>query len=861
MGEVYLARDSKLNREVAIKMLLPGVAADPDRMARFSREAQLLASLNHSNIGSIYGLEDIHGAQALVMELVEGPTLADRIAQGPLALSDAVAVAVQVADGLEVAHDRGIIHRDLKPANIKVKADGTVKVLDFGLAKALDPLPSSNAEAMNSPTLTAQATRAGIILGTAAYMAPEQARGQAADRRADVWAFGCVLFEMLTGRMAFGAETTSDTIAAVLGREPDWTWLPEATPSAIRRLLRRCLVKDPKRRLRDLADARLDLEEPLEGTAQDRAAASSASRRLERLVWSSALAILALIAGVLAVRSIRAPTPPAEMRVEITTPPTTGAVSMAISPDGQKVVFVAASAEGKSRLWVRRLSGVSAEPLPGTDVAHGPFWSADSRSVGFFVAGKLKRIDIDGGAVTVLANAPLGEGGAWNRDGQILFAPVPASPLFQVPATGGEATPVTTVAAPQQVGHAFPQFLPDGRHFLFYVVGAPDVRGIHIGELGSAQTKRLLDTDAGAVYAASGHLLFVRDGKLLAQDFDAARLSLSGDPFEVAGQIVTRGATPALSASAAGPIIYRVGSAGAGRLTWFDRSGRDVGTVSGREAGLHVGPSLSRDGRHLALFEVKNGNADIWLVDVGRGTFRRFTDDAADDVFPIWSPDGSRIAFSSTRKRGLDLYLKPVSGTANEELLLATSEIKSASDWSGRFLLYSASDPQNQFDIWAVPVDGDRKPFSVVRTKFNERLAQFSPDGQWIAYESDESGRYEIYVQPFTSVGANGAGKVPVSTGGGAQPRWRHDGKALFYVAPDDRMMETPIRFAPNNRSAEPGAPVPLFGNRIPGGALQPFPRHQYEVMRDGRFLMVADNRNSVSSPLTLILNWTGRKN
>ena len=365
MGEVYRARDTKLNREVAIKVLIPAVSADADRMARFAREAQLLASLNHSNIGSIYGLEDTHGAQALVMELVEGPTLADRIAQGPMGLPDAVAVATQIADALEAAHDRGIIHRDLKPANIKVRSDGTVKVLDFGLAKALDPLATSSTDVMNSPTLSAHATELGVILGTAAYMAPEQARGQAVDKRTDVWAFGCVLFEMLTGRRAFGGETTSDTIAAVLEREPDWTRLPDSTPSGIRRLLQRCLVKDPRRRLRDLGDARLGLEELTEGVPQEPAAASNASRRRERLVWFAALALLTLIAAVLAARSFRASVPPAEMRVEITTPPTTDAVSIAISPDGQKVVFVAAAAQGSSRLWVRRLSGGSARWWPG----------------------------------------------------------------------------------------------------------------------------------------------------------------------------------------------------------------------------------------------------------------------------------------------------------------------------------------------------------------------------------------------------------------------------------------------------------------------------------------------------------------
>ena len=438
MGEVYRARDTRLNREVAIKVLHTHSATDAERMVRFNREAQLLASLNHPNIGAIYGLEDALGAQALVMELVEGPTLAERIAQGRLAVPDSVAIAIQIAQALEVAHERGIIHRDLKPANIKVTADGTVKVLDFGLAKALDPPTALDTNALNSPTLSAHATHAGIILGTAAYMAPEQARGLPVDRRADVWAFGCVLFEMLTGQRPFAGDTVTDTMAAVLSREPEWSSLPEATPDGVRRLLKRCLTKDVKRRLRDLSDARLDLEETIDEPVRRPATAGGTSRR-ERVAWGAAVALLAVIAAGFGARSFRAATPPAEMRVEITTPPGIDAVSIAISPDGQKVVFVGAPPGQTSRLWMRRLSGGEAEPLPGTEVAHGPFWSADSRSVGFFAAGKLKRIDIDGGAVAVLADAPLGEGGTWNQDGTVVFAPVPASELYQVSAAGGDA--------------------------------------------------------------------------------------------------------------------------------------------------------------------------------------------------------------------------------------------------------------------------------------------------------------------------------------------------------------------------------------------------------------------------------------
>ena len=441
MGEVYRARDTRLNREVAIKVLHTHAATDAERMARFNREAQLLASLNHPNIGAIYGLEDALGAQALVMELVEGPTLAERIARGRLAVPDSVAIAIQIAQALEVAHERGIIHRDLKPANIKVTADGTVKVLDFGLAKALDPPTASDTNALNSPTLSAHATHAGIILGTAAYMAPEQARGLPVDRRADVWAFGCVLFEMLTGQRPFAGDTVTDTMAAVLSREPEWSSLPEATPDGVRRLLKRCLTKDVKRRLRDLSDARLDLEETIDEPVRRPATAGGASRR-ERVAWGAAVALLAVIAAGFGSAIVSCgDTAGRDAGRDYDSCRGVDAVSIAISPDGQKVVFVGAPPGQTSRLWMRRLSGGEAEPLPGTDVAYGPFWSADSRSVGFFAAGKLKRIDIDGGAVADLADAPLGEGGAWNQDGTIVFAPVPASPLYQVTAGGGDAPP------------------------------------------------------------------------------------------------------------------------------------------------------------------------------------------------------------------------------------------------------------------------------------------------------------------------------------------------------------------------------------------------------------------------------------
>ena len=853
MGEVYRARDTRLARDVALKILPDAFILDQDRLARFKREAQVLAAINHPNIAAIYGFEESNAVQALVLELVEGPTLADRIAQGSIALDDALPIARQIAEALEAAHDQGIVHRDLKPANIKVRPDGTVKVLDFGLAKALEPVTGA-IDVSQSPTITSPAmTRMGVILGTAAYMSPEQAKGQKADRTADVWAFGCVLYEMLTGRRAFEGETVSETLAEVLKTEPDWRRLPAETPEGIRRLLRRCLQKERKHRLHDMADARLEIDEAQSGPQADGRVAPSASRRGERFAWVSALALLVLlVAAVMAL--VRRPfpsVPPApETRFEITTPPTPTPASLAISPDGQKIVFSAVS-EGRSRLWLRLLDSVSARPLSGTDFGLNPFWSPDSRSVGFVAESTLKRIDIDDGSVRMLARA-VGNGGAWNRDGTILFAPSLIGSIFRISAAGGEPSAVTRLETPQQVTHRFPQFLPDGRHFLYEVTGAIEVRGIYIGQLGGSETRRVLDADSVAVHA-SGRLLFVRQGTAFAQNFDPVRLALAGNPSPVAEQVLSG----SLSASGGGPIVYRPGSAATQRqFVWFERSGKEIGNVGAPDAVL-LNPSLSPDARRVAVQRRVNQNTDIWLLEVGNGAFRRLTFEASTEAFPIWSPDGSRIAFNGNRKGTYDLYQKPATGAGSDELLLPTGLDKNPMDWSpdGRFLLYRSRDPKTLYDLWALPMEGDRKPFPVVQTNFDERDGQFSPDGKWIAYQSNESaGRFEIYVQPFP-----GPGKWQISTNGGAQVRWRRDGKELFYIGLDGRLMAVPIRLASNGQAVEPGTPVPLFATRI-GGAVQGVDRQQYMVSPDGqRFLMKTVTEEASTSSIMVILNWKAK--
>jgi serine/threonine protein kinase/Tol biopolymer transport system component len=858
MGEVYRAHDSKLNRDVALKVLPSEFASNPERMGRFKREAQLLASLNHPNIAAIYGMEECAGVRALVMELAEGPTLGDRIGrdQSPIPLEEALPIARQIAEALEAAHEKGIVHRDLKPANVKVTPEGTVKVLDFGLAKALEgDGEAAAADGADSPTLSLAATQAGVLLGTAAYMAPEQARGGAVDKRCDIWSFGMVLFEMLAGKRAFAGETISDTLAAVLRGEIDWSLLPRDTPSSIRTLLRRCLTKDRKQRLRDIGEARIAIAEYLDhpaGTPDLETVAVTARHRLrETLAWGVAIVCLlaALVVAVVHFRETPAEVP--EMRFEVNTPPTSSPTSFAISPDGRRLVFVAL-AEGQARLWLRPLDQVTAQPLAGTEGATSPFWSPDSRSIGFFAGSKLKRMDIAAGAPQVLASALSGAGGTWNRDGVIVFGPNPGTPLYRVPASGGEPVAITRLDPLHQLAHAFPQFLPDGRHLLFTALGSD--QGIYLASLDSAETRRLIVADT-AVYAPPGHLLFRRQGTLFVQNFDPARGELAGDPVPVADSVAVDPAfnIGGFSVSETGMLAYRTsGGSSRRRLAWFDRTGKEVGTLGAADENDLIAPELSPDARRVAVDRTVQGNTDVWLIDAARGVPSRFTFDPAFDGWPIWSPDGSRIVFGSGRKASFDLYQKPSNGAGNEELLLESSLAKAPSDWSpnGRFLLYTQLDPKTGADLWVLPLFGERKPFPYGHTGFVESWGQFSPDGRWVAYQSDESGRNEIYVQPFPGPG----GQWQISTGGGIEPRWRGDGKELFYIAPDSNLMAVPIQSA--GQTLEAGTAVALFRARIVGGGLH-VGKQQYAVAPDGRFLInvIADDE-ATASPIVIVTNW-----
>jgi len=855
MGVVYRATDTNLGRPVALKVLPPLFSQDPDRLARFEREAKTLAALNHPNIAHIYGLEKTGGMPALVMELVEGPTLADRLTKGAIPLDEALAIAKQITEGLEAAHDHGIVHRDLKPANVKVRDDGTVKILDFGLAKALEPVSGVRPEVTSSPTITTPAmSQLGMLIGTAAYMSPEQAKGKPADKRSDVWAFGVVLYEMLTGRQAFSGEAVTEVLGHVLTSDLDWSRLPANTPPSIWRLLQRALQKDPRQRLGDIRDARLEIDDARTVSIEPK---TSTSAKGARLAWSACAAAI-LAAAALAVPSVRhlRETRPSEMRLEINTPSTPAPLHFAISHDGRYVAFVA-SGDGPQRLWLRALDKTDARPIPGTEGAEYPFWSRDSRSIGFFASGKLLRVDLDGGQPQAVADAPQGRSGAWNADGTILFAPAATSGLFRVSASGGEPVAMTTMDV---VGsHRYPQFLPDDRRFLFYVQsGSPDVAGIYLASLDAGTPKRLTAADTAGGFLPPNRIVYVRQGALVARPIDIARGEWTGDPVVLVDRV---GYDPTFnlggfSIADDGRIAYRA-TAGRQQLTWFDRTGKSVGVAGEPDNTSPLYPELSPDGRRIALTRTQQNNPDIWLMDVVRGSLTRVTFDPAIDNSVVWSPDGTKIVFASSRnsKGNLyNLYIAPASGVGEQKLLLETQRFKIPQDWSrdGKFLLYfEAEDSKTGRDLWALDMtQKDATPRVVVSTPFEESLAQFSPDGRWIAYQTNESGRFEIVVRGFPDPSG---GSQHVSTNGGIEPRWRADGRELYFIAPDGKLMAAGVSVSGSN--LETGTPVPLFQTRIAGGVASLF-RPQYAVSRDGRFLINQLADESAATPITLILNW-----
>jgi len=837
MGEVWKARDTKLDREVAIKVLPAALAQDPERLARFEREAKVLASLNHPNIAQIYGIEESSGVRALVMELVPGQTL-----RGPLPLTTALNYAEQIADALEAAHEKAVTHRDLKPANIMITPTGVVKVLDFGLAAVGQASAPGDGNPTNSPTLTMRATQAGMIMGTAAYMSPEQASGKPVDKRADIWAFGVVLWEMLTGQQLFTGETISHVLAAVLTKEPDI----DRVPARAQRLLRSCLQKDTKQRLQAIGDWRLLLEDaPVAKTAPS-------PSRLGK-IWPGVAALATVALAALAFIHFRE-TPPLErtLRYTIAAPENSTVHSFAVSPDG-RYVAIAAAVQGKRQLWLRALDALQSQPMPGTEDARFPFWSPDSRYIGFFAQGKLKKIAATGGPAQSLCDAANALGGTWSRDDVIMLSIFGATGIQRVPASGGVPTDVTKPKG----FYRSPLFLPDGRRFLYVVIGAAQEHsGVYVSSLDGKENRRVL-ADVSSVLFAAGHLLFTRENTLMAQPFDAGRGQLLGDAFPIAEGVSFTSSTNSspVSVSENGVLLYGSGGAiGDNQIVWYDRTGKLLGPVGA--PGNFFAPSISPSEKMIAFSRLTAGVTDIWLRDLVRGTDIRFTSNASQNFVPFWSPQGDHIVFRSyLGGHAGDLYQKAASGSGQDELLVSTPNDKTVNQWSrnGQFIVYSELDPKTKWDLWVFPV-GDRKPIRFLNSDFNELQGQMSPDGRWMAYTSDESGQREVYVRPFPA--SDGIWRI--STAGGEQARWRGDGKELFFVGADGKMTAVAVKASAGAKpSFEAGAPVPLFEARIAAASSNVAP-FQYDVTADGkRFLVDTYSVSASALPLTVVVNWT----
>ncbi len=860
MGEVWRARDTTLDRDVAIKVLPPMVATDPDRLARFDREAKVLASLNHPNIAAIHGLHENDGQRFLAMELVPGEDMAQRLARGPMPLDEALACAAKVADALEYAHERGIVHRDLKPANIKLTPDGGVKVLDFGLAKAMDASGSGAAEATpyNSPTMTSPAmTAMGIILGTAAYMAPEQARGRPVDKRADIWAFGVVLHEMLTGRALFAGETVSDVLAAVLTREVDWAKLPDATPTRVRRLLRRCLTRDLRERLHDIADARLELSDDDEDApARVTPLPAGITSRLRLIVpWILTVAAIGVAGALWMGTRDTIPT----QRVMASLLPPDGATfvvgsGFAVSPDGSALVFGARTATGVSTLWLRSLADGSMRPLAGTENGLSPFWAPDSRRIGFFADHKLKKVAIDSAVVEVLTEAP-GErcGGTWNQQGVIVFAS--QSGLARVPASGGAAEMIG-IKDDGDVERLFPSFLPDGSAFLYLSRSYSDsepMGELRVGFLDNREHKVVLRSNSKGEFWPAGELLWWQDGNVRAQAFDVERFQVTGESrlVQAGVQFDPRNGFGMFSVARNGMLVHRTGGLASGdELARIDRAGRDLGPIA--PPGNFYVPRLSPDGSMVAVDRSDEANAgDIWVYDIERGTGTRLTTAPQDETYPIWSLDGRRVAFQSMQASGqFAIHERSARGGNDETVVLAgPGQGGQPHDWlaDGSLLLSLGASGETLKDLGIYsPKTRDTRPY--LTTPSFKRSARASRDGRFVAYDSDETSRREVYIQTFPDPGE----RWRVSRDGGGNPIWRSDGREIYYIDQQSNIVAVPVAVTGNAITL--GTPRKLFQVELKenGNTL-------YDTL-DGQVFLVSRRVGAIdTTALTLSMNTLSR--
>ena len=860
MGEVYRATDSRLGRDVAIKILPEAFSADQQRMARFEREAQLLAALNHPNIATIFGLELAGSTRALAMELVPGPTLADRIAQGAMPHDEILPIARQIAEALEYAHDRGIIHRDLKPANIKVTPDGNVKLLDFGLAKAIADDPAGS-DLSSSPTLTAAATRAGMILGTAGYMSPEQSRGKPVDRRADIWAFGCVLYELLTAKRAFDGETVSDVMAAVITNEPNWNLLPQSCPAAIRNLLRRCLDKDAKHRLQAIGEARIILENPQSDAAPSPSVAATTSALTTRrgLQWYvSGILLGVLLAGIIFWLSPLRQAPRRVRRLSIALPAGFSISEpdypeIAITPDGTDLVFSARHGE-KTQLFRRKMDELEAKPIPGTEGGVAPFFSPDGAAVGFIPLDTpgLRTIPVAGGPMQTLCPSYPASSASWSSDGNIYFAYSyrGLGGLVRVPSTGGDCKELTRLdPTREEAAHTLPQVLPGGQSLLFSFYSQrfnSDQASVAVVDSKSGKWQVLLRQGTNPHYLSGGYLVFARAGNLYAVPFDASNLKLSGSAVPVVENVITSPEYGASQFTLAldGTLAYVSGAYGgiSSQIMLVDRSGKAQALTA--EAAAYEDLALSPDGKRIAL-TVEGPSWQIWMYDIQRATLSRFTLEN-DNRDPIWTKDGKHIAYSSFRNGKYDIYWKLADGTGPEELLVSSADWAYPSSFSpdGKTMAYEVQTRDTGFDIWVVPLEGDRKPRPFANTTFNEWVAEFSPDGHWLAYQSNESGREEIYVQEFPGPGR----KWQISNQGGERPTWSQDGRELFYRI-GTKLMAVPVITKP---TFSPGLPHLLAEGDyfLSGHCYDPMPGAKQFV-----FLKIAGQSNT-SSQINVVLNW-----